>query len=221
VQGVALGPIHAGATLAGKALLISQLQRFSALASWVQFEKVAKLHSVTPGDLLKIEFGTIDSTEPTTIEAAARKKHGWLPILVVLFLISYALMTMLIVEQGRTIESQRTLIHQLLTDSTELSNLRTKDLEDRLHAAQAQANAIQNSQSHNKPVQTPSTETQANQIQSSQAPLPQAPAKQAPSSQAGAQKTVQNQQAAPNSQVQMPSRTGTDLADSARSLITI
>ena len=36
-----------------------------------------------------------------------------LPVLTVLFLISYGLMTLLIVEQGTTIQAQRTLIHQL------------------------------------------------------------------------------------------------------------
>jgi hypothetical protein len=66
-------------------------------------------------------FGTIESAEVPLIEAAARKRNGWLPLLTVLFLISYALMTMLIVEQGQTIESQRALIRELLTDSKELS----------------------------------------------------------------------------------------------------
>ena len=49
------------------------------------------------------------------------KKHPFLPLLTVLFLISYGLMTMLIVEQGNTIESQRLLIKQLFSDSAELS----------------------------------------------------------------------------------------------------
>src|SRR5579864_3083352 len=66
-------------------------------------------------------FGTIEPAELPVIEAVDRKKHGWLPLLTVLFLFSYGLMTMLIVEQGQTIESQRTLIRELFRDSRELS----------------------------------------------------------------------------------------------------
>lgn len=52
------------------------------------------------------------------------KKHPFLPLLTVLFLISYGLMTMLIVEQGNTIESQRLLIRQLFSDSAELTAMK-------------------------------------------------------------------------------------------------
>ena len=58
------------------------------------------------------------------VKTAAPKKRGWLPVLTVLFLISYGLMTMLIVEQGQTIESQRALIRELFRDSTELSAIK-------------------------------------------------------------------------------------------------
>lgn len=47
-----------------------------------------------------------------------------LPILVVLFLTSYGLMTMLIVEQGKTIDVQRYLIGELFSDSNQLNNLK-------------------------------------------------------------------------------------------------
>jgi hypothetical protein len=65
-----------------------------------------------------------------------------LPVLVVLFLVSYGLMTLLIVEQGTTIQAQRSLIQQLLGDSTELSKLRgqAKQAEQ---AAQTQAQSAQ------------------------------------------------------------------------------
>lgn len=52
------------------------------------------------------------------------KKHPFLPLLTVLFLISYGLMTLLIVEQGNTIESQRLLIKQLFSDSAELTAMK-------------------------------------------------------------------------------------------------
>ena len=57
-----------------------------------------------------------------------KPKISMLPILVVLFLISYGLMSVLVVEQGRTIDSQRHLIRDLFNDSVQLSALKTKDL---------------------------------------------------------------------------------------------
>jgi hypothetical protein len=49
-----------------------------------------------------------------------------LPLLVVLFVVSYAILTLLVVEQGRTIEAQRTLLRDLLKDSTQLAALKGK-----------------------------------------------------------------------------------------------
>jgi cytoskeletal protein RodZ len=142
------------------------------------------------------------------VQAAATKKHGWLPLLVVLFLISYGLMTMLIVEQGRTIESQRALIRDLFHDSTELSAVKMK-AHSQQQAAPAQS-ATKNSSTRTPSTQTPSTQT----------PSTQAPTKQSPSTQAGSQQRIQNQVKKQKS-FQMPSRPASDLMDSARSLITI
>src|SRR4029077_4330219 len=117
-----------------------------------------------PGCHLTTLFATNAVPTVSAIDApAAPKKNGWLPLLTVLFLISYGLMTMLIVEQGRTIESQRALIRELFRDSTELSAVKMKAVEEH-HHAQALA-----------------------QNPSSQNPSTQAPMKQAPSSQAGPQ----------------------------------
>ena len=60
--------------------------------------------------------------------ALPKKRPVMLPILIVLFLISYGLMSMLVVEQGRTIETQRGLIHDLLSDSTQLSAMKAKEI---------------------------------------------------------------------------------------------
>jgi hypothetical protein len=76
-----------------------------------------------------------------------------LPILTVLFLISYGLMTLLIVEQGDTIQAQRTLIQQLLGDSAELAALKTKTMRQSAQSPKAQAEAQSKT-----PVQTPSTQ---------------------------------------------------------------
>ena len=75
-----------------------------------------------------------NSTKPT-------KKHTFLPVLTVLFLISYGLMTMLIVEQGNTIESQRLLIKQLFSDSAELTAMKGQQAM-RHHAAKPHPKAF-------------------------------------------------------------------------------
>lgn len=54
------------------------------------------------------------------------KKHSMLPFLVVLFLISYGLLALLVVEQDRTITNQRSLIQQIMGDSLELTALKGK-----------------------------------------------------------------------------------------------
>ena len=91
-----------------------------------------------------------------TPEVQPRSRHSLLPILTVLFLISYGLMTLLIVEQGSTIQSQRTLIQQLLGDSTELSALKGKAVLEQHAQAQAAAPPAQAQQ--NQSVETPSTQ---------------------------------------------------------------
>jgi hypothetical protein len=84
-----------------------------------------------------------------------KRKHSMLPVLVVLFLVSYGLMTLLIVEQGTTIQAQRSLIQQLLGDSTELSKLKGQAKQAE-RAAQLQA---EQAQEHPDPeVQAPSTQ---------------------------------------------------------------
>jgi len=147
-------------------------------------------------------FGTVELNGVPEVPATPRKKTGWLPLLTVLFLISYGLMTMLIVEQGQTIESQRALIRELFRDSTELSAVKMKAQEEKNQTL-----------AQNPSSQSPST--QAPNIR-----IPQAPTKQAPSSQAGPQQHAQIQ-VKPKQQFQMPSKPAADLADHRRALITI
>jgi cytoskeletal protein RodZ len=150
-------------------------------------------------------FGT-DAVPAVSVIAAPAdpKKHGWLPLLTVLFLLSYGLMTMLIVEQGRTIDSQRALIRELFRDSTELSAVKQKAAQDSAQASSAKTQA---------PVtQNPST----------QYPSTQAPTSQAPSSQAGPQQQrTQSQSAKQKPDFKMPSKPAADLVDDVRTLITI
>ena len=149
-------------------------------------------------------FATIEPAEAPLIEVAARKKNGWLPLLTVLFLISYALMTMLIVEQGQTIESQRGLIRELLTDSKELS------------AAKANAH-------RQEAAQAPKT-TRPQQIVPQQIvpqnPSTQVPSNKTPSSQAGSQLSVQDR-AAQQKPFRMPAKPASDVGDNSRVLVTI
>jgi hypothetical protein len=71
------------------------------------------------------------------------KKQNMLPYLVVLFLISYGLMALLVVEQGRTIDSQRGLIRDLFGDSTQLNSMKTSALQKRNAGAQAKTPSSQ------------------------------------------------------------------------------
>jgi hypothetical protein len=165
-------------------------------------------------------FGTDTLPTASSIEApapAAAKKHGWLPLLTVLFLISYGLMTMLIVEQGQTIESQRALIRELFRDSTELSAVKLK-------AAQERAESLSKTQTpltQTPSSQTPSSQYPLTQTPSTQYPSAQAPTRQAPSSQAGPQNRAQSQSAKQKPDFRMPTKPTLDLVDDCRTLITI
>jgi hypothetical protein len=164
----------------------------------------------------------IDNAVPVQAPAAdkaAQKSYGWLPLLTVLFLISYGLMTMLIVEQGRTIESQRTLIRDLFHDSTELSAVKRAQPEK---AAQRQA---QNPSAMTGPDAQPSTQAPAKhtpltQVPSTQIPSVQTPSAQVPLNQSMPQRRAQSQTTR-QKQFQMPSRPASDLSDDRRAVITI
>jgi len=162
----------------------------------------------------------------------APKKRGWLPLLTVLFLISYGLMTMLIVEQGSTIESQRALIRELFRDSTELTATKMKAQRDRsvTGAQRAQSPAakaqIQNPQAPT--IQSPRAEAPSTQAPFTQVPLTQAPVSQTPSTQIPADQAPSSQAAQQNSakkptqkQFRMPSKPASDLIDDRRALISI
>jgi hypothetical protein len=57
---------------------------------------------------------------------ATSRPTGVLPLLVILFIVSYGILTMLVFEQGQTIESQRSLIREMLKDSAQLAELKGK-----------------------------------------------------------------------------------------------
>ena len=145
--------------------------------------------------------------------AAPKKKGSLLPLLTVVFLASYGLMTLLIVEQGVTIQSQRKLIQVLQIDSTELWTMKGKALHQ-MQVAQAQAQRQTQSST-----QTPSTHGQD--------PLIQTPSTQTPSTQAVPQHHSQSRAgkfAKPRShapQNQVPPMPASDLGDQRRTLISL
>ena len=67
------------------------------------------MHSTVTSTGFFAELGGIVTVIYTVQSEAPVKKSGisLLPLLVVLFIISYAILTLLVVEQGRTIEAQR------------------------------------------------------------------------------------------------------------------
>ena len=66
-----------------------------------------------------------------------------LPILIVLFLISYGLMALLVVEQGRTIDNQRGLIRELFGDSSALNTMKSNALQKHNSDAHAKSPSSQ------------------------------------------------------------------------------
>jgi hypothetical protein len=118
----------------------------------------------------------------------AKPKQQLLPLLVVLFLISYGLLALLVVEQGRTIENQRSLIQQLFSDSVELTSLKGKNFQ----------------QQHPKPGTPLKAKPQA-QTPSSQ--------NQTPSSQANPRDNVASQKRAGRLQKAFPVKPPKDTAD--------
>jgi len=101
-----------------------------------------------------------------------------LPLLAALFLISYALLTTLVVLQDRTIDSQRSLIHSLFSDNLHL--VATKLGSHRSQATGSNQNPSQAGATKQPPVShLPSTQTPSNQLSAMQNPSTQVPVIQA------------------------------------------
>src|SRR5579863_3409387 len=216
VQRVALSFVNRSFQRTNNKFLINELPVPEPMADGVHLSKCLHAEANDRGAILTTIFGTFESVEIKAVPVAPTptKKRGWLPLLTILFMISYGLMTMLIVEQGQTIESQRALIRELFRDSTELSSVKMK-------AQQERAQALSQSQTSQIPsTQTPSVQNPSTQIQSNQAPSTHAPVKQAPSSQAEVQHRTQSRSLS-IPQFQMPSKPASDLVDHRRALVTI
>jgi hypothetical protein len=137
----------------------------------------------------------------------ATKKQSLLPVLTILFLFSYGLMTVLIVEQGSVIQSQRNLIKVLGRDSTELWSAKGKAIGDQQTAqSQAHGRAQSPSTKERVPAQTPST---------------QSPLTQAPSTQAVPQRDSQSRTGTTAKRAPHPPVPASDLVDRRRALSAI
>ena len=156
---------------------------------------------------------TLFSNTAVMTIAAPKKKGSLLPLLTVVFLASYGLMTLLIVEQGAAIQSQRKLIQVLQIDSTELWTMKGKVLHQ-MQVAQAQA------QRQTQPsTQTPSTHGQSPLIQTPSTQTPSTQAVPQHHSQSRAGKFTKPRSHAPQSQV--PPMPASDLGDQRRTLISL
>jgi hypothetical protein len=114
-------------------------------------------------------------------EVVSKPRRTMLPILTVLFLISYGLLTMLVVEQSRTIDSQRGLIRDLFQDSVQLTTLKGKAVQKQNADAQAKAHSQTKAPSPQAPSSqaSPQTESQSRSTSKHRRPLPQKPPKDA------------------------------------------
>ena len=92
---------------------------------------VSRVHSLivqpvslraTLGDNLTVVY----TAENEAFRKKTRPPAALLPLLVILFLVSYGILAMLVFEQGQTIESQRSLIREMLKDSTQLASMKDK-----------------------------------------------------------------------------------------------
>ena len=108
-----------------------------------------------------------------TATAATKRKRTLtaLPVLIVLFVISYLLLTKLVIEQDKTIDSQRSMIHMLFKDNTYLSRLH----KHAGNSGKAKSQADSQLRAQNPASQNPASESASNQESSSQVPSAQVP----------------------------------------------
>jgi hypothetical protein len=153
-----------------------------------------------------------------TVSTAAGwlRKRTILPVLVFLFVISYGLLTMLVVFQDRTIDAQTDLIHLMFKESRRLNVI-----------AAAQKNQVsadkQRASQGSARTQTPSSQIPKMQTPSSQVPTSQN-ATQIPSSQEKSQasaKPGRNQHKAGRRSPFRPPSEMTDPSDMRRTLFSI
>src|ERR1700688_2536391 len=115
------------------------------------------------------------------VNAATKRKRKLtaLPLLILLFVISYFLLTKLVIEQDKMIDSQLSLIHTLFKDNVYLNTLHKHAGEG---AKKVKTRGDGRSQAGVAASQNPASGSSLAQISSAQAPLTQIPVRQVPSS---------------------------------------
>ena len=180
--------------------------------------------ALRPGCHLTTLFGNTETIAVTTPKNP-KKKYSLLPVLTVLFVISYSLMTMLIVEQGSVIQSQGGVIKSLLRDSVELWGMKGKPNADTQIAKARGQNPGQapstQSPTRSQSSQIPSSEVPSNQVPSNQVPSTTTPSTQTPSTQGVQQHATSRSGKVAKPGMQAPPIPAEDLVDHRRALVTI
>lgn len=152
-----------------------------------------------------------------------KRKLTVLPLLLVLFVFSYYLLTKLVIEQDKTIDSQHSLIQQLFKDNVYLSKFRkhggdTRSKNKSSSSSQVHAGISSRTQSNEvKSAQVPLIEVPLNQV-----PLTQVPLTQVPSNKTGSQAKANTGRKARKSDRALPKPAEpTDPSDMRRVLFSI
>lgn len=148
----------------------------------------------------------------TVGKAGPERKHTFLPLLVFLFVVSYGLLTMLVVLQDRTIDAQSDLIHLLFKESHRLKMIVAQNhpaVADKIYQKQADGTRVPSRQAPK--VQVPSTQVPEKQNAS---PVPSSQEK-------ASTKPGKNQHKAGKKFSTLPPAETTDPSDMRRTLFSI
>jgi hypothetical protein len=144
------------------------------------------------------------------VNAATKRKRKLtaLPLLVVLFVISYFLLTKLVIEQDKTIDSQRSLIHMLFKDNSYLSMLHK-------HAGVSKkARTGSQPQAGIPASQNPASRSQSSPMSSlAQAPSSEVPSAQVPASKVGPTANAKNDRKTRKAEKSRPETPPVELTD--------
>ena len=141
-----------------------------------------------------------------TTPSDPKRKSITLPLLVFLSLFSYTVLISAVITQGKTIQSQRSLIHLLFKDNMHLSGLRKG------HARQ-KAGPYGNTQDHSASSPIEGAQNRSAQVPMIQVPSTQIPSAQVPSSKSAPQANVKTDRKARKAAKPLPARPPAELAD--------
>jgi hypothetical protein len=136
-----------------------------------------------------------------------------LPLLIILFLISYGLLTMLVVQQGKAIDSQRSLIHLLFKDNVHLSALKGGGKNRVGYAGQNMDRQVRPPQGQTPSSQIPLIQAPSIDVPSVQIPSNQVPSNQAPSSRTKPQANAKTAPKSRKAEKQLPMRPPVEVTD--------